>query len=193
MQTSRNLGQQNKAASMAPEGNKPTSGNPAKSTKMNATKINIVQCPGVGRVRKAVPEGNWAIKDPLGWKTEWKIYPQQEPGWGANPVPNPGRSRANKIMQSYGNLWPQREPGCQRCLQKDIWVNKTPSGTWVTHFHFRPVTEDNISASRCRNSREADRTISIESTLTVHRQWSWSQALDQTENWWSNPQKETGL
>ena len=56
-----------------------------------------------------------------------KHTPSRNLGEGRTQFRTPVEVRANKIMQSYGNIWPQRKPGCQRLPRTVNRVTKPPA------------------------------------------------------------------
>ena len=105
-----------------------------------------------------------------------KHTPSRNLGEGRTQFRPPVEARVNKIMQSYGNIWPQREPGCQRSPRM---ATELPNPQRNLGYPF-PHDRGTIEWRRIITTEAAITTkwVVIESAdettqPPIHCQWSW--------------------
>ena len=75
---------------------------------------------GIPLSEERYPRGNLGDQRSPWKENRVKYTPSRNLVEGRTQFRPPVEARVNKIMQSYGNIWPQREPGCQRS-PNEMW------------------------------------------------------------------------
>ena len=82
---------------------------------------------------KSGPRGNLGDQRSPRKENRVKYTPSRNLGEGQTQFRTPVEARVNKIMQSFGNIWPQREPGCQRSPRT---ATELPNPQWNLGYPF---------------------------------------------------------
>ena len=120
-------------------------------------------------------------------KNRVKFTPSRNLGEGRTQSRPPVEVRANKIMQPYGNIWPQREPGCQRSPQKETWVTKPPAEPGLPVSQQAGARWKEQRRTRTNNHHHRINNSSTSPEVLIPGLWTGR------KNRWPNPQTVPGL